>query len=74
MFLDMEIQWAFTLLGCVALLLCPVPVFFYYYGAKLREKSKFAPTFSAQAPPSDDGESEDLDNEKGKEKEGEEVS
>ena len=59
MFLNMEIQWAFTLLGCLALLLCPMPIFFYYYGARLREKSQFAPTFSAQAAPSDDGASGD---------------
>lgn len=43
----MGVQWAGTLLGCVALALIPLPVLFYLKGAKLREKSKFAPTFSA---------------------------
>jgi len=33
-----------SLLGAVALALVPMPVLFYYYGAKLREKSTFAPT------------------------------
>lgn len=33
-----------SLLGGVALALVPMPVLFYYYGARLREKSKFAPT------------------------------
>ncbi|OCK97540.1 major facilitator superfamily transporter [Cenococcum geophilum 1.58] len=40
----MGVQWAGTLLGCVAALLVPVPVWFYLRGAKIREKSKFAPT------------------------------
>ena len=43
MFDGMGIQWAATLLGCVALLLCPLPVLFLYYGKKIRAKSKFAP-------------------------------
>lgn len=45
----MGIQWAGTLLGCVALLFAPVPVYFYLRGAKIREKSKFAPTFPLAA-------------------------
>ncbi|KAI1620180.1 putative MFS multidrug transporter [Exophiala viscosa] len=50
MFLDMKIQYAATLLGCVAALLVPVPVFFYVYGPKLRQKSKWAPTFPQPHP------------------------
>lgn len=42
----MGIQWAGTLLGCVAVVLVPLPVLFYLKGAKIREKSTFAPTFS----------------------------
>ena len=41
----MGIQWAGTLLGCVAALLVPLPLIFYLRGAKIREKSSFAPTF-----------------------------
>lgn len=50
MFLDMKIQWAATLLGCVAAVLIPVPIFFTLYGPKLRQRSKWAPTFKT-APP-----------------------
>ncbi len=47
MFVNMEIQWAATLLGCIAAILVPVPIFFYIYGPRLRQKSKWAPTFPA---------------------------
>ncbi|CAK4028591.1 major facilitator superfamily [Lecanosticta acicola] len=40
----MGVNWAGTLLGCVALVLVPMPVVFYLKGHKIREKSKFAPT------------------------------
>ena len=49
MFIDMKIQWAGTLLGCVAAVLIPVPIAFYLYGPKLRQKSKWAPTLPPQA-------------------------
>lgn len=32
-----------TLLGCVALLLTPMPFIFYYFGRRIRATSKFAP-------------------------------
>lgn len=44
MFKALGINWAGTLLGCVAVVLVPIPVIFYKYGAKIREKSNFAPT------------------------------
>jgi MFS transporter, DHA1 family, multidrug resistance protein len=47
MFEGMGIQWASTLLGCVAALLVPIPVIFYVYGHRIRQHSSFAPT----APP-----------------------
>jgi DHA1 family multidrug resistance protein-like MFS transporter len=47
MFNGMGIQWASTLLGCVALVLVPVPIWFYLKGEKIRQKSKFAPTHLA---------------------------
>ncbi len=49
MFNGMGIQWAATLLGCVAAALVPIPVIFYLYGARIRRNSKFAPT---EPPPS----------------------
>lgn len=39
----MGIQWASTLIGCVAIVMIPVPVLFYVFGRKIREKSRFAP-------------------------------
>ncbi|KAL1306912.1 hypothetical protein AAFC00_005555 [Neodothiora populina] len=39
----MGVQWAGTLLGCVALVLVPLPILFYLRGAKIRQKSTFAP-------------------------------
>lgn len=48
MFDGMGIQWAGTLIGCVAVLLVPIPVGFYIYGARIRAKSKFAPTMPPQ--------------------------
>jgi len=50
MFEGMGIQWASTLLGCVAAALVPIPVIFYLYGHKIRARSAFAPTFPANAP------------------------
>lgn len=44
MFKALGVNWAGTLLGCVGILLVPIPVVFLYYGAKIREKSAFAPT------------------------------
>jgi DHA1 family multidrug resistance protein-like MFS transporter len=49
MFEGMGIQWASTLLGCIAVVLVPIPVIFLYYGAKIRARSSFAPTFPPQA-------------------------
>ncbi|KAI2471728.1 MFS general substrate transporter [Annulohypoxylon bovei var. microspora] len=45
MFNGLGIQWASTLLGCIAALLVPIPVIFYLYGHKIRAKSNFAQAF-----------------------------
>lgn len=42
MFVNMEIRWASTLLGCFAILMIPVPFLFYKYGERVRAKSKYA--------------------------------
>ncbi|OTB03413.1 hypothetical protein M426DRAFT_321787 [Hypoxylon sp. CI-4A] len=44
MYNGMGIQWASTLLGCVAAALVPIPIVFYLYGHKIRAKSSFAPS------------------------------
>ncbi|KAK7203058.1 major facilitator superfamily domain-containing protein [Myxozyma melibiosi] len=43
MFHNLGTQWAGTLLGCLGLLLAPVPILFYKYGKRLRKASKYAP-------------------------------
>ncbi|KZF25574.1 MFS multidrug transporter [Xylona heveae TC161] len=45
MFNNLGIQWAATLLGCLAAIMVPIPIVFYKYGHKIRQRSKFAPTF-----------------------------
>ncbi|KAL7624055.1 hypothetical protein AAE478_005612 [Parahypoxylon ruwenzoriense] len=50
MFNGLGIEWASTLLGCVAALLVPIPVIFYLYGHKIRAKSRFAPTLPGNMP------------------------
>lgn len=41
MFTKMLIKYAGTLIGCVSVLLIPVPFIFYHFDAKLRKKSHF---------------------------------
>lgn len=43
MFEGMGVQWAATLIGCVGIVLAPMPFLFYKYGPRIRQNSKFAP-------------------------------
>lgn len=54
MFNNLKIQWAGTLLGCLATAMVPIPVCFYLFGKKLRARSKFNPTMMLKPPPVDD--------------------
>lgn len=54
MFNNLGIQWAGTLLGCLATAMVPIPICFYLFGKKLRAKSKFSPTMMVKPPPMDD--------------------
>jgi len=45
MFQNLGVQWAGTLLGCLALIMVPIPLAFIKWGPALRKKSKFAPIF-----------------------------
>ncbi|KAJ5528821.1 hypothetical protein N7527_002214 [Penicillium freii] len=45
MFQNLGVQWAGTLLGCLALIMIPIPLVFIKWGPALRKKSKFAPIF-----------------------------
>ncbi|KOS46818.1 hypothetical protein ACN38_g2213 [Penicillium nordicum] len=57
MFQNLGVQWAGTLLGCLALIMIPIPLAFIKWGPALRKKSKFAPIFdSAPAANSKKGE------------------
>lgn len=44
MYNSLNPRWASTLLGCIAVLLAPIPFVLIRYGATLRIKSKYAPT------------------------------
>ena len=43
MYKGMGVAWATSLLAFLCVAFCPVPVLFYYYGARIRAKSKFKP-------------------------------
>lgn len=49
MFNNMGIQWAGTLLGCIAVVMIPIPVLFLIYGPRLRMMSRLAPYADKQA-------------------------
>lgn len=59
MFEGMGIQWAATLLGCVAVVLAPIPFIFYKFGPKIRQRSAYAPTFPMGPPQGAEDESEE---------------
>ncbi|KAI9430447.1 MFS polyamine transporter [Lactarius indigo] len=44
MYEGMGVNWASTLIGCIALLLLPIPFLFYKYGPRIRARSKFSPS------------------------------
>lgn len=44
MFETMGVQWACTLLGCLAAVMIPIPFLFRVYGARLRGKSRLLGT------------------------------
>ncbi|KAL3480523.1 major facilitator superfamily domain-containing protein [Aspergillus californicus] len=49
MFNNLGIQWAGTLLGCIAVIMIPIPVLFLKFGSRLRMKSKLAPYVEKKA-------------------------
>lgn len=64
MFTGMKIQWASTLLGCIAIVLVPIPFAFYKWGGKIRERSAYAPTNMMGPPPAQDESSGETPTEK----------
>jgi hypothetical protein len=43
MYHNLGVAWATSLLAFLCLAFFPVPVLFYKYGSKIRERSKFTP-------------------------------
>lgn len=43
MFHNLGIQWAATLLGCIAVAMIPIPILFYLFGGRIRAMSRLAP-------------------------------
>jgi len=43
MFANLGVNWACTLIGCLALLFSPSPFLFFKFGPRIRARSKFAP-------------------------------
>ncbi|BAE62327.1 unnamed protein product [Aspergillus oryzae RIB40] len=48
MFNDLGIQWAGTLLGCIAVVMIPIPVLFLVFGPRLRQRSRLAPAMGVK--------------------------
>ncbi|KAJ5563255.1 Major facilitator superfamily domain general substrate transporter [Penicillium sp. DV-2018c] len=55
MFINLGVQWAGTLLGCLALIMIPIPLAFIKWGPALRKRSAFAPNFDLRAPKKEEG-------------------
>ncbi|OCK82986.1 MFS general substrate transporter [Lepidopterella palustris CBS 459.81] len=45
MFHNLGVPWAASLLGFLTAALFPVPILFYFYGARIRKMSRYSPTF-----------------------------
>jgi hypothetical protein len=46
MYTKLGVAWASSLLAFICIAFLPVPILFYIYGARIRQKSKWAPTSS----------------------------
>lgn len=44
MYTSLGVAWATSLLGFLCVAFVPVPILFYFYGARIRQKSRFTPT------------------------------
>ena len=58
MFDALHVNWAGTLLACVATVLVPIPIVFWKFGDRIRQRSKFAPTMKAKLVDSDEEKAE----------------
>jgi DHA1 family multidrug resistance protein-like MFS transporter len=55
MFNNLGVQWAGTLLGCLAAIMIPIPVGFIIFGPQLRARSRYAPEKGADDREENDG-------------------
>ncbi|CUS13492.1 unnamed protein product [Tuber aestivum] len=44
MFHNLGVNWAGSLLGFIAIAMIPIPIGFFFFGARIRKRSKWAPT------------------------------
>jgi hypothetical protein len=42
MYAALTVKWSNTLFGCLAVLLSPVPIVLFFWGPKIRSRSKYA--------------------------------
>lgn len=47
MFHNLGVNWAATLIGCLGLLMVPIPFLFYIYGPRIRQRGKYTNTLSS---------------------------
>ncbi|KAJ5121266.1 uncharacterized protein N7515_009227 [Penicillium bovifimosum] len=60
MFINLGVQWAGTLLGCLALIMVPIPLAFIKWGPALRKRSTFAPNLDIRPPKAEKGPAESV--------------
>jgi DHA1 family multidrug resistance protein-like MFS transporter len=56
MFNNLGVQWAGTLLGCLAAIMIPIPAGFIIFGPRLRAMSRYAPKNEESDREENDGE------------------
>ena len=39
---NMGTHWTLTILGCISLIMAPIPYVLYFYGHRIRQRSRFA--------------------------------
>lgn len=53
MYAGLGVHWTMTMLGCLAVVQLPLPVLFYFYGPRLRQRSHFAGQYTKPGNPRD---------------------
>jgi hypothetical protein len=45
MYTNLGVDWASSVLGFITIAMIPIPILFFFYGAKIRAMSRFTPKF-----------------------------